>query len=125
MLDQARAEFPNECCGLLGGTLSEGRATIAVRYPIRNELMSPVAFYGDTRDLLAAHKDMRRREIDWLAIYHSHPLAPPVPSKTDGALAYTPEVMSLIIGPPGTAPQVRAWWITTEDFHEAEWELID
>ena len=125
MVAQARAEFPNECCGLLGGTVVEDRATVVARYPVRNELSSPIAYSGEARDLLAAHKDMRRREIDWLAIYHSHPLSPPVPSKADCARAFTPEVMNLIIGPPGLEPQVRAWWITTEDFHEAEWELID
>ena len=125
MLAHASAEFPNECCGLLGGTVAGGTATVVGRYPIRNELMSPLAFFGDARDLLAAHKDMRRRAIDWLAVYHSHPLSAPVPSKTDCARAYTPEVMNLIIGPPSADPAVRAWWITSDDFHEAEWELID
>jgi len=125
MVAQARAEFPNECCGLLGGTIADGRGVVVARYPIRNELASPFAFFGDTRELLNAHKDMRRRGIDWLAIYHSHPFAPPAPSKTDCARAYTPEVMSLIIGPPDADPAVRAWWITMEDFHEAEWELIE
>ena len=37
MLEQARAELPNECCGLLAGTVEEGVGRVVARYPLVNE----------------------------------------------------------------------------------------
>ncbi len=54
MIAQARAELPNECCGLLGGTIDAGAAIVKVRYPIANALASPVEFLSEPRDLFAA-----------------------------------------------------------------------
>src|SRR5580692_3966488 len=87
MVAQAIAEQPNECCGLLGGVVEmcSGRhaARVLKRYPLVNEAHSPIAFHNGGRDLFVAMRDMRKLSMDTLAVYHSHPPSPPVPSKTD------------------------------------------
>jgi len=125
MIAQARAELPNECCGLLAGKIVAGRGVVAVRYPVKNELASPTEFESEPRDLFLAHKDMRRRGIELLAIYHSHPTTAPVPSARDRERNYSEEVMNLIIGLASAPPLVRAWWLTADDFREAEWEVVE
>jgi proteasome lid subunit RPN8/RPN11 len=127
MLAQAQAEQPNECCGLLGGRFgANGSARVERRYPLVNEAASPVAFYClEDKSFFAAFLDMRKAGFDLLALYHSHPTSAPVPSQKDREQNYGPDVMNLIISLSGPAPEVRAWWLTTEDARAAQWSLID
>jgi proteasome lid subunit RPN8/RPN11 len=67
---------------------------------------------------------MRERGLEILAVYHSHPAAPPVPSRTDLARNYYPDAVTLIVSLTTTPPTVRGWWLTDRDYREAEWEVI-
>ena len=51
----------------------------------------------DGKQHIAAMAKMRDRDEDFFAIYHSHPTAPAVPSKTDLERATYPEALYLII----------------------------
>jgi [CysO sulfur-carrier protein]-S-L-cysteine hydrolase len=130
MVEQAVAEQPNECCGLLGGvveTCSDGVRVgrVVRRYPLVNEARSPVEFYNGGKDLFAAVRDMCELRLDTLVVYHSHPGGEPKPSKKDLAQNYWgPEVMSLIISLATTPPTVRAWWLTDADYREAAWTVL-
>jgi|SRR5262245_14088527 len=125
MLEQARTELPNECCGLLAGRIENGIGRVAMRYPLVNETASPREYNAEPRSMLAAFKDMRARGLFELAIYHSHPTSAPIPSKTDRERNYSTEVMNLIIGLTGVESLVRGWWLTEADFVEASWEIIE
>ncbi len=126
MLAQARAELPNECCGLLAGTAEPAAPVgpplgrVMERYPLVNALASPVAYESEHAGLFAAHKDMRLRGLDVLAIYHSHPAAAPVPSRTDLARNYCPGVVYLIISLQTEPALMRGWWLAETTFREAE-----
>jgi proteasome lid subunit RPN8/RPN11 len=131
MLAQARAELPNECCGFLAGKVMEPdrpgdppRGQVLCRYPLVNEAASPVEYFSASRSLFDAHRDMRRQGIDILAVYHSHPASDPVPSRKDRQNnLYGPDVVHLIISLKGSKPLTRGWWLTPEDYREAEWEI--
>src|SRR5687767_2466383 len=101
MLAHAAGELPNECCGLLSGTVRDEpgfRAALVVqRYPLVNVAASPKLYESDPDSMFKAFKDMRQRNIDVVAVYHSHPTSAPVPSKTDLERNYSPEVINLII----------------------------
>src|SRR5437773_1648343 len=73
LVGQARAEQPNECCGLLAGRVEAGVGRVSHRFPLRNELASPREYSSEPRDHLNADRRMRELGIDLLAIYHSHP----------------------------------------------------
>jgi proteasome lid subunit RPN8/RPN11 len=131
MLAQARAELPNECCGLLAGCLVADASNLSIplgkvvkRYPLLNNLRSPIEFLSEPMSLLAAHKEMRSSQVDILAIYHSHPTSEPVPSKKDRERSYSPEVVNVIISLRKDQPEVRAWWITDSEHYEAKWEIM-
>lgn len=130
MLDQARAELPNECCGLLAGKVrpaAEGLAAGEVLrcYPLVNELASPVEFLSEPRSMFQATRDIDRLGLEILAVYHSHPTTDPVPSRTDCERSYYPELMNLIISLKDGQPRLAAWWVTPDGHSAAEWKLID
>ena len=75
LAEHARAELPNESCGLL--VLRDG---VAERYePGRNAAASPYRFELDVDPALWFLED----EGCELAVVHSHISAPPRPSRTD------------------------------------------
>ncbi|MFL5244445.1 MAG: M67 family metallopeptidase [Gemmataceae bacterium] len=131
MIAQAKAELPNECVGLLAGTIVGDHSLAPIplgkvekRYPLVNELASPTEFFSEPRSMLAADRDMRSNNFEMLAIYHSHPTSRPFPSAKDRERSYSSNVVNVIISLKGDPPEVRAWWITEADHREAEWELI-
>jgi len=94
-------------------------------YPLSNAAASPVEYLSDAQGMFAAMRDMRRREIDVLAVYHSHPTSAPRPSRTDLERNYSEQVVNLIISLQGHEPEMRGWWLTATEFHEAEWECME
>jgi proteasome lid subunit RPN8/RPN11 len=127
MVAQARAELPNECCGLLAGRiLPEGRSPVArivKRYPLVNAAGSPRGYYSEP---FAAFRDMRELGIELIAIYHSHPTSAPVPSRTDiERNLFGSSVVHAIISPQDATAEMRAWRLGESDYHEAEWEIIE
>lgn len=131
MIAQAKAELPNECVGLLAGTIvrDDPAAPIPIgkavkRYPLVNELASPREFFSEPRSMLAADRDMRSNKLEILAIYHSHPTSHPVPSAKDREKNYSPTVINVIISLKEEQPEVRAWWVTETDYREAEWSVV-
>ena len=120
IFSQALAEAPLECCGLLAGRISEGIGSVEVRYPLVNEAASPVEFVSEARGMFDAVRDIDRRELTILAVYHSHPATAPVPSKTDLARNYSPEVVTVIVSLQEQSPTLRAWWLRDDGYEEAE-----
>jgi len=127
MIAQARAELPNECCGLLAGRIVESgpaRHGLVVRcYPLINAAASPTEYLSEPYSMFAAEKSRRQEQLEFLAVYHSHPTSDPVPSRMDRERNYSPDVMNLIISLKAAEPVVRAWWLTAEEYREAEWAV--
>jgi [CysO sulfur-carrier protein]-S-L-cysteine hydrolase len=75
LAEHARAEAPNEACGLI--VLRDGRAQRYVRG--RNTLASPYRFQLEVDPEAWFLED----EGFQLAVFHSHPETAPIPSRTD------------------------------------------
>jgi proteasome lid subunit RPN8/RPN11 len=124
MLAQARAECPVECCGLLAGAIAEdGTGLVVERYPLVNAAASRIEYLSDPASMFAAWKDMRHRGLEVLAVYHSHPTSSPIPSMKDLAHSYGAGIVNLIISLTTEPPEVRGWWLETDSFREADWEV--
>jgi proteasome lid subunit RPN8/RPN11 len=124
MVAQALAERPNECCGLLAGVIVDGIARVTRCYPLVNAAASPVLYESEPQSMFEAVRAMLREKLDILAVYHSHPTSPPVPSKTDLARNYSEDVVNLIVSLADEIPSVRGWWLTATDYREGEWTLV-
>jgi proteasome lid subunit RPN8/RPN11 len=113
MVAQARADAPLETCGLLAG-----RDGCVLRIlPVPNVLRSPVRYRMGGQELADA---MRACEFEPLAIYHSHPAGPLIPSPTDLAEAFYPDSVYIIISLAQEPPSVRAFRITEGVVSEVE-----
>jgi proteasome lid subunit RPN8/RPN11 len=125
MLSQAQAEQPNECCGLLAGTVAEGIGQVVSAYPLPNSAETKARRYlADTHALIGAYKAIEERGLEILAVYHSHPTSPAVPSATDHEQwGHGEEVVCLIITLLETPPALRGWWMTETEHREAEWRV--
>lgn len=93
MLEQLRQDYPLEGCGLMAGQAG----FVQKLYPVTNSLASPTAYEMEPVEQLAAMLDMEAHNWDLLAIYHSHPNGPEVPSRTDIDKAYYPEAVHVIV----------------------------
>jgi proteasome lid subunit RPN8/RPN11 len=123
MIEHARRELPCECCGMLAGVVEGTVGRVVERYALVNALGSERKFVSEEKSMFAADKGRRRRGLEFLAVYHSHPTSAPVPSRTDLEWNYSSDVVNVIISLSGEAPAVRAWWLTDTDYREAEWEV--
>jgi len=121
ILAHAREVSPAECCGLIGGSENGHAKSI---YSLRNVAASTnVSYEAAPEDLFNAQRQMRERNEELLAIYHSHPRsAEPTPSDTDVRLAYYPQAVYLIIGLAGPLPVMRAFSILER---ERRWEQVE
>src|SRR5919112_6417402 len=106
--------LPYEGVGVLA-TSAVGSSLTAVRfYPGRNMDRSPRRYTMDAADVQAALANIKREKTRLGIIVHSHPITPPVPSRTDLVEANSPGVLSLIVGlSPVVEP--RAWWLVSDD----------
>jgi proteasome lid subunit RPN8/RPN11 len=126
MLAQARAELPNECCGLLAGHITPdlGQGRVVGAFQLINAVASPVEYLSEDRSLLGAHRVMQRLGLELLAVYHSHPTSDPIPSRKDLERNYYGGVIHLIISLKLEPPQMRGWWLSADSFREADWEIL-
>jgi proteasome lid subunit RPN8/RPN11 len=116
MIAHARQDSPSECCGLLAGH----DADPCCIFPLRNELNSPTAYSADPRDLLQAHREMRARHLEIVAIYHSHPTSQARPSRRDLAENYYGPVPRIIISLQSASPVIKAFLMFPDRFEEIE-----
>jgi proteasome lid subunit RPN8/RPN11 len=120
----ARAELPNECCGLLAGVVEGEDARVTQHFRIRNDLASPTEYLTNPRDLLAAMKAARAAGTEVLAVYHSHPASAAVPSRKDlDRNTWGETAVHVIIGMGGSEPEVRAWWLGEDGYRAAVLEV--
>jgi proteasome lid subunit RPN8/RPN11 len=117
MVAHARAELPNEACGVLSGSLAEGRALTF--HPTRNAEASPLRYSVHPEDLVRVTFEIDDAGSDLVAIFHSHTKSPPVPSATDRRLAFYPDAVYVLasLADPD-APALRAWQLRDGDATE-------
>jgi len=111
----ARADRPNEACGLVVGSAHAADGGVARRYvPCRNGAASPSRYVVHRDDLLAVLADLDRTGQELWGVVHSHVRTPAVPSSTDIAEAAWPAAVYILVtlaeGPDEGS--LRAWQIT-------------
>jgi [CysO sulfur-carrier protein]-S-L-cysteine hydrolase len=123
MLDHARSEVPNECCGLVGG--KDG--TAVTYYPANNSEGSPFRYNLDPQDQFRIMMEMEEKGEELAAIYHSHTRSAAYPSQTDVNLAANwPDPLYLICSlEDPDSPVVRAFAICDGSIEEAGLEMTD
>jgi len=88
IIAQSRAEYPDECCGVILGPAGSGKATRLK--PMINSAHSPTFYEFDSKDLLALYREIDDNDEEIVVIYHSHTETEARPSRTDIAYASEP-----------------------------------
>jgi proteasome lid subunit RPN8/RPN11 len=117
----AREAAPAECCGLLLGTA----ACIVEAIPTRNLAESPTRFLIDPRQHIDGRRDARRRGLDVIGFYHSHPHSAAQPSERDRDEASYPDHLYLIVGLQLEPPDIRLFTPGDGNFPEVPFVRVD
>lgn len=93
---------------------------------MRNVVASEVRYEVDPRELIEINRGLREREEEILALYHSHPRTPALPSKTDLRENYWEDMPRIIVSlADQDEVDVRIWRFYSADYAELSWEVID
>ena len=122
----ARAEAPNEGCGIVVGDRPAGEGGAAGRWvPLRNAAASPARYSIDPADLLRLTIETDDADEVFWAIVHSHVASPARPSPTDLRESHYPDSLYILVSlspaeaQSGTGePGIRAWRIVDGGVHE-------
>ena len=124
LLEHARRQPHRECCGILAG--HDGLITQV--FPAKNVAADPVWNYEIApREIVRLRGELRKRRLEFLGIYHSHPhwMDANEPSPKDIALACYSEAIYLIVTPrPYATAPIRAFSIRNGRAMELEIQVL-
>jgi proteasome lid subunit RPN8/RPN11 len=140
MQTHADRTYPDECCGLLLGTVQAGdRVVVEVRSvenawnpevasalaepeigteaeigtEVKTSSQTPLSlarrYWIAPEVMLAAMRQARRRSLEIIGIYHSHPDHPAVPSECDRRLAWPQYSYVILSVPNGHSQDCQSW----------------
>jgi [CysO sulfur-carrier protein]-S-L-cysteine hydrolase len=84
----ARADHPDEACGVLAGPAGSDRPERFI--PMTNAARSPTFYEFDSTEQFRVWQEMEERDEEPVVIYHSHTATEAYPSRTDITLASEP-----------------------------------
>ena len=121
LVEHARAEEPNEACGLIIGDRPAADGGVALRFePVRNKAASPYRYEIHPDDLLRLTIATDDADETFWAIVHSHVRSPAVPSPTDVGLAFYPEALYVLVSLAESEPSLGAFRIVDGEIHRVE-----
>ncbi|GAA6622077.1 Mov34/MPN/PAD-1 family protein [Scytonema sp. NUACC26] len=132
---QAETTYPEECCGLLLGILTDQNKTVIEVIPTENAWSETSDPFGDItaskqrrytiapQVMLKVQKEARDRNLNIIGIYHSHINNPANPSEFDRQLAWQEYSYLIISVINGKVTDIKSWILN--DNHQFQQEAID
>ena len=133
----AENTYPEECCGIILGYLTNLGKTIVELMPTDNAWSAEAAAdfpdndtaYSKARRyaiapqvMLQAQKEARDRHLNIIGIYHSHPDYPNTPSEFDRQCAWQEYSYIIVSVQNGKAAELTSWVL--DDHHQFQPEAI-
>jgi len=124
IIGHARADHPDEACGVVAGPAGSDRPERFV--PMVNAARSPTFYEFDSADLLRLYREMDARDEEPVVIYHSHTATEAYPSRTDVSYASEPDAHYLVVSTRDPAQaEVRSFRIVDGQVTEEEVRLLE
>jgi proteasome lid subunit RPN8/RPN11 len=95
IISHARADHPDEACGVVAGPIGSDRPTRFV--PMLNAERSPTFYRFDSDEQLKVWREMDDRDEEPVIIYHSHTATEAYPSRTDLSYASVPDAHYVLV----------------------------
>jgi proteasome lid subunit RPN8/RPN11 len=123
----ARADHPDEACGVVAGPSPDEPQRFV---PMVNAARSPTFYEFDSTDLLRLYRDMDDRDEVPAIIYHSHTATEAYPSRTDIAYASEPQAHYVLVSTRATGSEdgpyeFRSFRIVEGEVAEEAVEILD
>jgi len=110
------AAFPNECCGFLYGSETDGRdITLAVPVTNSKEGDQRRRFEISPLDYLRAEQFALQNDTTLLGVYHSHPNHPAIASEHDLAVAMPYFSYVIVSVMDGEVADLKSWRLRDEE----------
>lgn len=110
MVAAARAAWPVEMVGLLGGDNAGGVITARRFEPLPSATTDRDAFAVPAATFAAAEYALRRCGLAWVGFAHSHPDGAAAPSARDRLDLWSGCVQVVVVATPGAPPAIGAFW---------------
>jgi proteasome lid subunit RPN8/RPN11 len=114
MIAHAEECLPEECCGLAAGL----NGAIKEIIPVENSLHSPYEFQMNAREQIREMLRIEEMGLELVAIFHSHPDGPEVPSIRDIKNFMYPESYSIILSRKNEIWNSRGFRISDKTIQE-------
>ncbi len=95
MVAHARADHPDEACGIIAGPEGSDRPMRFV--PMINAERSPTFYRFDSIEQLRIWREMDDRDEEAVVVYHSHTATEAYPSRTDISFASEPNAHYVLV----------------------------
>jgi len=95
IISHARADHPDEACGIVAGPIGSDRPERFVA--MANAERSPTFYRFDSAEQLKVWREMDDRDEEPVVIYHSHTATEAYPSRTDLAYASEPNAHYVLV----------------------------
>lgn len=124
MVAHARADHPDEACGVLVGPEGSDRPERFV--PMTNAERSPTFYRFDSGEQLRLYRELAANDEEIVVVYHSHTATEAYPSRTDISYAGEPQAHYVLVSTRD--PQVhelRSYRIVDGVVTEEDVEILD
>ena len=95
MIAHARADHPDEACGVIAGPAGSDEPVRHIK--MLNADRSPTFFRFDPQEQLRLYREMDDRDEEIVVVYHSHTATDAYPSRTDIAYAAEPQAHYVLV----------------------------
>ncbi|MDY6898351.1 MAG: M67 family metallopeptidase [Cyanobacteriota bacterium] len=137
IFSHAESIYPEECCGIMLGNISNNCKTVVEIIPTQNAWNQEAASNFQDSDLnhskkrrytiapqemLQIQKSSRDKNLNIIGIFHSHPDYPAIPSEFDRISAWEEYSYIIISVQKGQAGEINSWIL--DDNHQFQQEEI-
>jgi proteasome lid subunit RPN8/RPN11 len=124
IIAHARADHPDEACGIIAGPIGSDRP---VRYvAMENAERSPTFYRFDSQEQLKVWREMDDRDEEPVVIYHSHTATEAYPSRTDISYASEPNAHYVLVSTRAEdETEFRSFRIVDGEVTEEEVTVVD
>ncbi|KAB2346001.1 Mov34/MPN/PAD-1 family protein [Actinomadura rudentiformis] len=120
----ARADHPDEACGVIAGAAGSDRPTRYVA--MMNAERSPTFYRFDSLEQLKVWREMDDRDEEPVVIYHSHTATEAYPSRTDISYASEPNAHYVLVSTRDPEEiEFRSYRIVDGTVTEEEVKIVD
>jgi [CysO sulfur-carrier protein]-S-L-cysteine hydrolase len=119
----ARADHPDEACGVVAGPIGSDRPERFV--PMANAERSPTFYRFDSMEQFKVWREMDDRDEEPVVIYHSHTATEAYPSRTDISYASEPNAHYVLVSTRSEDFEFRSYRIVDGEVTEEEVTVVE